>query len=282
MRKSPHAPRRPRKLIGLLLLAVGLIGSLLSVTSVAAQPARNDNTKAPKPTVVLVHGAFADASSWNGVIGRLRRDGFPVIAPANPERDLAGDSAYIASVMATISGPIILVGHSYGGAVITNAAIGSPNVKALVYIAGFALAPGESLLDINMQYPNSQLASATLPRPYPLPDGTSGTDLYISPDKFQAVFAQDLSSATTATLAATQRPLSFTALTDKSAGAAWQTIPSWYMVATKDHAIDPAAERAMAARAGAHTVEVSSSHAVLISHASAVTNMIEAAARAAA
>jgi pimeloyl-ACP methyl ester carboxylesterase len=270
---SPRPLRTPKLLA--LLLSVGLIAGLLS-SSVAAQPV----TKAVKPTIVLVHGAFADAESWNGVTSRLLGAGYPVIAPAVPLRDLPGDAAYLASVLATIDGPIVLVGHSYGGAVITDAATGNPNVKALVYVAAFAPDNGESLADISGAYPNSALAGALLPRPYPLPDGTSGTDLYINPATFKDVFARDVSTATAAQMAVAQRPLSLAAFTGTSGEPAWKTIPSWYMVASKDRAIDPDGERAMAARMGAHTVQVSSSHAVLVSHAAAVTALITTAARA--
>lgn len=265
----------PRRLLLGALIIVSAIAGLTSFGTASPATRQGD----PKPTVVLVHGAFADSSSWNGVITGLQHDGFNVIAPANPLRDLAGDSAYVASVLATIDGPIILVGHSYGGAVITNAAIGNPNVKALVYIAGYALATGESLVAVNTQYPDNQLATSTIARPFPQADGTTGTDLYIAANKFRDVFAADVRRSMTATMAATQRPLTLRALTDISAGQAWDSIPSWYMVATDDRAIDPAAERAMAARAGSHTVEVRASHAVLVSRPGAVVALIVGASR---
>jgi pimeloyl-ACP methyl ester carboxylesterase len=263
-----------RWLLGALVI-VSAIAGLVPIGTVGAAPSHGE----AKPTIVLVHGAFADSSSWNGVITRLEHDGFNVIAPANPLRDLAGDSAYLASILATIDGPIVLAGHSYGGAVITNAAVGNPNVKALVYIAGYALATGESLVAVNTQYPNNQLGTSTIARPFPQADGTTGTDLYIAADKFRDVFAADVRRSMTATMAATQRPLTLRALTDTSAGQAWDSIPSWFMVATDDRAIDPAAERAMAARAGSHTVEVRASHAVLVSRPGAVAALIERASR---
>jgi pimeloyl-ACP methyl ester carboxylesterase len=277
MRSHQHTDRvgarRSPKLFA-LLLAIGLVTGLVT-TQAVAQPA----TKAAKPTVVLVHGAFADAESWNGVTTRLIKAGYPVIAPAIPLRGLSGDAGYLASVLATIDGPVILVGHSYGGAVITDAATGNANVKALVYIAGFAPDEGESLADISSTYTNSDLAGALLTRPYPLSDGTTGTDLYINPAMFKSVFAKDLSDTTAAQMAVAQRPLSYAAFTGKSTAPAWKTIPSWYMVATKDRAIDPDGERAMAARMGAHTVQVNSSHAVLVSHPAAVAALIITAAR---
>jgi pimeloyl-ACP methyl ester carboxylesterase len=272
---SPSTTRRLSRLVA-LFLAIGLLGGLVT-SSANAQPTAT-TAKTVKPTIVLVHGAFADAESWNGVTTRLIHAGYPVIAPAIPLRDLAGDSAYLASVLATINGPIVLVGHSYGGAVITDAATGNPNVKALVYIAAFALDNDESLADISGTYTNSDLAGALLTRPYPLADGTSGTDLYINPAMFKNVFAKDVSDNLASQMAAAQRPLSVAAFTGKSSEPAWKTIPSWYMVATKDRAIDPAGERAMAARMGAHTIQVSSSHAVLVSHPATVASFIATAA----
>jgi pimeloyl-ACP methyl ester carboxylesterase len=270
---SQGGARRIPKLLA-LVLAIGLATGLVTRSAVA-QP----TAKTVKPTIVLVHGAFADAESWNGVTTRLIKAGYPVIAPAIPLRELPGDTAYLASVLATIDGPVVLVGHSYGGAVITDAATGNANVKALVYIAGFAPDDGESLADISGTYTNSDLAGALLTRPYPLSDGTSGTDLYINPAMFKNVFAKDVSSTTAAQMAAAQRPLSLAAFTGKSGEPAWKTIPSWYMVATKDRAIDPDGERAMAARMGAHTIEVNSSHAALVSHPAAVAALITTAAR---
>jgi pimeloyl-ACP methyl ester carboxylesterase len=277
--QMPHEVHHPRttrrvvpRLIGAVLALVLLGGFATSRTPADAAP------NAPRPTVVLVHGAFADASSWSGVATRLIHSGYPVIAPAIPMRDLAGDAAYLSSVLATIEGPVILVGHSYGGAVITDAATGNPNVRALVYIAGFALDNGESLADISGAYPDSDLGPNLQTRQYPLADGSSGTDLYINPTAFRAVFARDVATATTAVMAVTQRPLSVAAFTGKSSVPAWQTIPTWYMVATKDRAIDPAAERFMASRASAHTLEVKSSHAVLVSHPNTVAGFIASAA----
>jgi pimeloyl-ACP methyl ester carboxylesterase len=279
MQRHIHRLRTPRrrfapKLLGALLTLALLAGFVTPDASVQA------TSKTPRPTVVLVHGAFADASSWNGVAARLIHSGYPVIAPAIPMRDLAGDAAYLASVLATIDGPIILVGHSYGGAVVTDAATGNPKVKALVYIAGFARDNGESLADISSTYTNSALGPNLLTRPYPLTDGTTGTDLYINPTKFRDVFAEDVATGTTATMAVTQRPLSLAAFLGKSTAPAWQTIPTWYMVATADRAIDPEAERYMATRASAHTLEVTSSHAVLVSHPNAVARFIATAANA--
>ena len=185
-----------------LILAVGLG---LSVTAAAAA-SDGHNQQTAKPTIVFVHGGWADSSGWNQEITNLERRGFPVIAPANPLRDLASDAAYIRSVLQTISGPIVLVGHSYGGAVITNAAVGVPNVKALVYIAAFAPDKGESLVQLVSMNPGSQIGPATLDfRPYPLADGGTGTDLYLKKSACHDAFAGDLPLKVTDQMQATKR-----------------------------------------------------------------------------
>jgi len=252
-----------------LILALGLG---LSVTAAASD---DPDQQSLKPTVVFVHGGWADSSSWNQEITNLERRGFSVIAPANPLRDLASDSAYIRSVLQTISGPIVLVGHSYGGAVITDAAVGVPNVKALVYIAAFAPDKGESLVQLVTMNPGSQIGPPTLDfRPYPLADGGTGTDLYIKKSAFHDAFAGDLPLKVTDQMQATQRPFANAAFVAPSGEPAWKTIPSWYMVATEDHAIPPATERFMAQRAHATTVEVESSHVAMISQPEATTRLI--------
>lgn len=227
-----------------------------------------------KPTVVLVHGAFADASSWNGVVERLQRDGYHVIAPANPLRGLTSDSAYIADLLKSVKGPIILAGHSYGGAVVSGAAAGNPNIKALVFISALMPDKGEVLGPLSAKFPGSELNPALISVPFRNADGTAGSDLYVKPDKFHKVFAADLSTSTAARMAATQRPLSAVAFTEKAGAAAWKTIPSWSLVATQDKAIAPDLERFEAKRAGSHTIEVNSSHVAMISHPGTVTNLI--------
>ncbi len=199
-----------------------------------------------------MHGAFADASGWNRVIVDLEQRGYPVYAPANPLRGLASDADCIRGFLATIPGPIVLVGHSYGGAVITNAARGVPNVKALVYIAAYGLAQGESV------------QAAT----------------YIDLAWFRQLFAPDVQPRLAAAMGAGQRPGALSTLVEPSGVPAWQTLPSWYMVAQNDRIIPPQAERVMAARMHAHTVEISSSHVPMISHASAATKLILTAAEA--
>jgi pimeloyl-ACP methyl ester carboxylesterase len=232
--------------------------------------------------VVLVHGGFADASNWNGVIARLEKNGYPVIAPANPLRGIPTDSAYISSVLKSINGPIILVGHSYGGAVITNAAAGNPNVKALVYVAAFMPDTGEKLSDLIVKYPGSEIVNALNQVPFTNADGSTGTDLYIQADKFKEVFADDLPAATTKLMSAEQRPFAANSLTDLTGAAAWHDIPSYGIVADADKAIPPAVERWEYQRARAKKiVEVpGASHVVMISHPDVVENLIEQAAAA--
>ncbi|MEW2287288.1 alpha/beta hydrolase [Streptomyces sp. NPDC047841] len=227
-----------------------------------------------KPTVVLVHGAFADASSWNGVIERLRHAGYPVVAPANPLRGLADDADGLRDYLHSVQGPVVLVGHSYGGAVISQAATGNAEVKALVYIAAFIPDAGESALELSDKFPGSTLG----PTLDPVGNGTR-TDLYIKADTFHDQFAADVPRPTTDLMAATQRPIAANALEEKATEPAWKTIPSWSLIATQDYNIPPAAQRFMAERAHAHTVEVDASHAVSVSQPAAVADLIEHAAR---
>ncbi|GAA3907952.1 alpha/beta fold hydrolase [Streptomyces sp. NPDC003631] len=231
------------------------------------------------PTIVLVHGAFADSSSWNGVVERLQRAGYPVIAAANPLRGLADDAAYVASVLEGVQGPVVLAGHSYGGAVISEAAVGRAQVKALVYIAAFTPDEGESALELSGRFPGSTLGAALTPVPFPLPGGGTGTDLYIEPAKFHDQFAADVPEQVTALMAATQRPVAASALEEKANAVAWKTIPSFSLIATEDNNIPPAAQQFMAQRAHARTVEVKASHAVAVSRPDAVARLIEQAAQ---
>jgi len=257
-----------------------LVASVLT-TSMASMASSQPTPSRPKPTVVLVHGAFADASGWSDEIRRLHNDGYPVLAPANPLRGIASDAAYIRSVLATISGPIVLVGHSYGGAVITNAASSNPNVKALVYIAAFAPDEGEPL---GAPLAGSQDSLLTLDaldlRPYPVPGGGTGADAYIKLDRFHEIFAADLPTPVTDVMARAQRPLEASVLQEPTHNPAWKTIPSWFLLPTEDRVIGTDAERAMAVRAGSQIVEVRASHAVLVSRPTKVTKLIEEAARA--
>ncbi|WP_328381441.1 alpha/beta hydrolase [Streptomyces sp. NBC_00400] len=250
-------------------------------TSVAA-PATADGgttTTTAKPTIVLVHGAFADASSWNGVAERLEQRGYAVMAPANPLRGLYSDSTYIASVLDSIKGPIVLVGHSYGGSLISSAAAGNGRVKSLVYVSALMPDVGESGMSLAARFP-SELGTATKSVPYRA-GGVSGTDLYLKPGKLHQVFAADLPESTTRLMAVTQRPVATTAFSQKAKVAAWRNLPSWFLVAKQDKTINPDQERFEAKRAGSHTVEIDSSHVAMLSHPEAVTDLILQAATAA-
>ncbi|MER5768720.1 alpha/beta hydrolase [Streptomyces sp. NPDC001985] len=232
-----------------------------------------------KPTVVLVHGAFADASGWNAVVERLQQRGYPVVAPPNPLRGVLSDSAYVASVLKSIKGPIVLAGHSYGGAVISQAAAGNPNVKALVYVSAFMPDVGENPATLSTKFTGSDLGTAL--RPVPYTDGTaSGTDLYIQNEKFHAVFAADLPAAQTRVMAVEQRPVAQAGFGQNATAAAWRTIPSWFIVAKNDKAIAPDLERFEARRAKSRTIEISSSHVAMMSHPDVVTDQIRDAAHA--
>ncbi|GGV42760.1 alpha/beta hydrolase [Kitasatospora herbaricolor] len=233
-----------------------------------------------RPTVVLEHGAFADGSSWSSVITRLRADGYPVVAPANPLRGPAADAAVLRSVLDGIQGPKVLVGHSYGGSVISAAGANDPEVKALVYVAAFLPAPGETALELTNKFPGSTLPDALNPITYTPAGGTATTDLYIRADKFRHQFAADVPAAQAAVMAAAQRPVAQSALAEKATAAAWQEKPSWDIVTTQDLNIPAAAQLYMARRAHAHVTEVAASHSVAVSHPALVAQVIEEAARA--
>jgi pimeloyl-ACP methyl ester carboxylesterase len=232
------------------------------------------------PTVVLVHGAFADSSSWNGVIAQLRRDGYPVIAVANPLRSLHGDAALLRDVLDSIDGPIVVAGHSYGGSVMSEAVEGHPRVKALVYVASFLLDEGESTGELAGKYPGNELGSALRPVPVRAPDGQAVDDLYIEQGKFHAIFAADVPADAAELMAVTQRPIIGDALADKATKAAWKTIPSWSLVTLQDLAVPADAQRFMAERASSSVVEVDASHAVPVSRPDVVARLIDEAARA--
>lgn len=203
-----------------------------------------------KPTIVLVHGAWADSSSWSGVITRLQHRGYTVLAPPNPLRRLSGDADYLRDFLATVSGPVVLVGHSYGGAVITNAATGNVNIKALVYVDAFAPDQGETVNSLVGAGSALTADPSTLfdIRPYPgAPTGDA--DVYLKPSVFVNSFAQDLPPREALLLAATQRPLTLTVGNESSGVPAWRTLPSWYLLGTRDKIITPASQRAMAQRA---------------------------------
>ena len=233
----------------------------------------------PTPTIVLVHGAFADASSWNGVIERLQQQGYTCIASANPLRGVTADSAYTTSLLNQVDGPVLLVGHSYGGAVITNAASSAPNVVGLVFVAAFAPDQGETLGEISPQSKDSVLNSALVQYNYPA-GGQTSVEFAINPAQIREAFAADLPPEVTALMAATQRPVAAAAFSDASGPPAWRRLPSWAVVATGDKAAGADVVRSHAQRVGADIVEVEGSHVIMISQPQAVTDHIVKAARA--
>src|SRR5438105_8827121 len=275
------------------LLTAAIAGALgvsaLFATGAAAQPeGSRDRSDGPKPTVVFIHGAFADSTGWSAEVEQLQHEGYPVIAPANPLLGVSSDAAYVASVLDTVTGPIVLVGHSYGGVVITNAAAmtkNAKNIKALVYVAAYIPDVGQAAQDLT-PLPGSQIvlplrgvsAPTVILRPCPPANCGAGFDAYIDPTYFRQVFAADLPATQTAVMAATQRPASLVSFVEPSVFAAWKTIPSFALVATEDNAICTANVRAMAQHAGARIVEVKASHAVLVSQPSAVVRLVHTAA----
>jgi pimeloyl-ACP methyl ester carboxylesterase len=280
-------PRRRRHVLlaTVLLMAALLAGLAQSSSRAATLHDAGTGASSTKPTVVLVHGAFADSSGWSGTIGQLTDDGYPVVAVSNPLRGLTADSDCVRSFLQTISGPIVLVGHSYGGAVITNAARGVPNVRALVYVGAFVPDAGESIATAvdPARFPGSLLGpDTTVVRPVANPAAAGGqdVDIYIALEMFRQVFAGDVSADRANVMARTQRPLTATANFEPSGEPAWRTVPSWDLVTTADNAIPPAAQQFMAARAGAHVSTVASAHDVMVSHPAAVTKIVEQAARA--
>ncbi|MFL5994560.1 MAG: alpha/beta fold hydrolase [Streptomyces sp.] len=232
------------------------------------------------PTALLVHGAFADAGSWAGVVTELQNQGIPVIAPPNPLRGLAADAAYIASVAAQIDGPVVLVGHSYGGAVISVAGT-TENVVGLVYIAAYVPEEGESLGELQGRFPLSQLVSNLKEWTYPVEGGETAVEVTIQAEAFPGIFAADVPAPVTQALAVSQRPLAASSFTEPASAAAWKTKPSWALVADADQAINPEVERFGAKRAGATIVELAgASHAVAVSQPKEVAALIRDAVRA--
>jgi pimeloyl-ACP methyl ester carboxylesterase len=265
---------RLRFIISALVMALAALIIPLSQAASARTTTRADASDGPKPTIVLEHGAWADTSSWNGVIRRLQADGYTVYAPPNPLQGLTHDSAFLADFLHSISGPIVLVGHSYGGAVITNAATGDPQVKALVYVDAFAPAQGQTLAQLLASVPGSCAAPANL-NVVPFPGAAAGVgDAYITQSAFPSCMANGLPAREANVLAVTQLPIATSALTDASGVSAWQTIPSWAVVGTADHAIPPALQLAMAENAHAHITEVTAPHLSMISDPGVVTSVI--------
>ena len=232
-----------------------------------------------KQTIVLVHGAYADSSSWNGSVNALEDAGHDVIAVANPLRSLEGDGDYLRSVLENIQGPIVIAGHSYGGAVMSHAAEGNPNVTALVYVASFQAEVGESLVELVEKFPGAQLGGAAIPSQVRFPDGSTDTELTIDQERFPALFAGDVDLVIAQQMAKTQRPLALAAFTAPATKAAWKSIPHWVLLARQDLAVPAELVRFMTERSGGHLVEIDASHAVTVSQPAAVTDLILEAAR---
>jgi pimeloyl-ACP methyl ester carboxylesterase len=282
-----HLSRIRIVMIGAVLAIAGLLVSVSLIAPARAATAHAAGGAGPKPAIVLEHGAWADGSSWDAVIGLLQADGYTVYAPPDPLRGLANDSATLADFLETIAGPVVLVGHSYGGMVITNAATGNANVKALVYIDAFLPAQGETAFGLTAAQPGSCVGSANAFKvvPYPgAPAGDFDTYLKTSPDLpypgFAQCFANGLPASQAAMLAVTQRPAAFSSGSAPSGVPAWQTIPSWSLIGTADHVIPPAEQLFMSKRAHARITEIDAGHLSLISHPGAVTRVIIAAAQA--
>ncbi|GIF77927.1 alpha/beta fold hydrolase [Asanoa siamensis] len=268
--------------IGALTLGgVGIGTAQASTGHVAA--AHHARPASAKPTVVLVHGAWADGSSWDKVTAKLQHDGYRVVAPPNTLTGVDKDAKNLRAYLSTITGPIVLVGHSYGGMVITNAALGNKQVKALVYVDAYIPDKGDTLMSLTGAVPGSVFAAdpSTLFDFVPIPDDAGAANLYVKPAVFGKAFAdRSVSAGDVAVLTARQRPLSSSILNEASDEPAWRTIPSWSVIGKQD-AIIPAAEQvAMAKRAKAHTVEINAPHLSLVTAAGAVTGQIEAAATA--
>ncbi len=275
---SRHLARACGGLAGVLALAA------LYAAPGDAQAAHNHAKKTgAKPTIVLVHGAWADASSWSRVIRRLQLRGYAVVAPPNPLRGVTPDSEYLADFLKTVTGPVVLVGHSYGGFVITNGGVGDPNVKALVYVDAYIPKEGQSLLGLTSAQPGSALggnpASVFNFAPFPgAPEGDA--DLYVKQALFPSAFANGLPADEGAKLAAIQRPLAANALEEKSGAPAWATTPSWSVIGTADHVLPPAEQRVMSKEAHAQTTEIPAPHLSMLSDPEAVTAVIVKAAEA--
>jgi pimeloyl-ACP methyl ester carboxylesterase len=264
------------KAIKHLALSLSIIGA---AAATSAAPAIAASASSVKPTIILVHGAFADAGSWNGVAAKLRADGYKVIGAANPLRSVKGDASAVGNIVHSVQGPVVLVGHSYGGSVISAAANGQPNVKSLVYVAAFAPDQGETAIELSGRYPGATLGSA-LAEPVILADG--GKDFYIQQDKFHQQFAADVPKAQAELMAVAQRPVTEAALIEAAGSPAWKNLPSYFVYGTADKNIPAAALAFMAGRAQSRkTVAIpGASHVVMTSHPVEVAKLIEEAAQA--
>jgi pimeloyl-ACP methyl ester carboxylesterase len=274
---------RPSRLMVILLAAITAVtaGLALAVTQSAARaatghPAAASNRGGPKPTIVLEHGAWADSSSWDAVVGLLQRDGYTVYAAPNPLRSVPYDSAYLRDFLKTIKGPIVVVGHSYGSFVMTNAATGDKQVKALVDVDGYLPAAGETLGGLNSKSPDGCVSNTDVLTTASFPGSTATDyDTYIKQSWFPGCFANyGIPAAEAARIAAEQRPTAAAVFTGKSGTPAWETIPTWAVIGTVDKVIDPSEQLAMAKRAHAHITEIKAPHLSMVSDPRAVTRVI--------
>lgn len=269
------------------ILAIGIVVAVAAMTGAGSMAQQYNRTPRFRPTLVLVHGAWADGSSWNDVTRRLQHEGYTVNAIPNTLRSIAADASYVANFLKSVQGPIVLVAHSYGGAVITNAAFGNPNVKALVYIDAFVPDQGESPFQlVNIPPPSGQDKScvagdsATTFTAVQYPGAPQGdVDLYIKPELFPTCFADDLHARQAGLLAASQRPVTLSALLEASGKPAWKTIPSWYLIGTTDKVIPPYLQEFMAKRANANISHSRASHVSMLSEPDDVVDLIEDAVR---
>jgi pimeloyl-ACP methyl ester carboxylesterase len=257
--------------LGAMLGAGGLLRSPVSA-GLQGETMTTNGSNGASPTIVLVHGGFADASCWNAVIDGLQTAGLATLAPANPLRGLVYDTDYVANVVRTIDGPVLLVGHSYGGLVITNVGSQVENAVGLVYIAAMGPDEGETMLDVAADFPKTLILDAL--RPASIAASEAEADFVVDPASYRAAFAADLSEEQTRVLAVTQRPFVGAALATPSGPAAWKTLPSWYAVATEDQAIHPSQQRFYAKRMGAKTIEIEASHSIMVSRPGEVADLI--------
>lgn len=294
--RIPARVQATRTVLVLVLAATVLLAAALLSVTVRPTPAQggapptvstdavfvtvgSELARKKKPTVVLVHGAFADSSGWNDVSALLMKDGYTVRAWSNPLRNVTSDGAYLRTYLSTIKGPIVLVGHSYGGAVITEASTDNPNVKALVYVAAFALAEGENVATASdLGGGHSPIVDNIELTPYPgAPEGDA--DAIVKPSAFRKIFAQDLPRSLSRVMAASQRPAALGSLLIPAGEPGWKSIPSYYLQAKNDHLIPPQAQSVMAKRAGATTKKVASSHVLMMTHPELTARFIERAAK---
>lgn len=250
----------------LKLLALALAATTISLGTVRAE----EPAATAKPVIVLVHGAFADGTGWQHVIPILEKDGYTVIAVQNPLTSLPDDVATTKRVIDAQKGPVVVVGHSYGGTVITDAAANNSNVKALVYLAAYAPDSDETVISLNAKFAPPALATSAVP--------DAAGFLYIDRAKFHSVFCADVPDGEARVMAATQKPLASSTFGAKVTAVAWKTVPSWYLVSQEDNAINPDLERFLAKRINAHTSEVKASHVAFISQPKTVATLIEQAA----